>query len=459
MPADLAEALAGFMAATRGDPLRSAFSDVRRAHPGGLAAPVPAEEFEAHWAVMSQSPRSGPGTAYVHVPFCETHCLFCGFYKYHWRKRDGAPYVDSVLTQARRLQGLPLLDGPPLRALYLGGGTPTILAAPDLHRLVSELRALLPLAPDCEITLEGRILAFTEDKMRAAFDAGVNRVSLGVQTFDEPVRHSLGRKAGRQAVIATLEKLVALDCGAIVIDLIYGLPGQSFETWAEDLRLVEAIGLDGVDLYGLNLIPGTPLTTAIDKRKLDPVPRQDLGVFYAAGAEAMEQAGWEAISTSHWRSPSLRERSVYNYLSKTGAECIAFGAGAGGALGGVGYRLTPTVDAYARQLDQGQLPITNMFRARPDAALVNMIRAGMERGRLDSARVRAAPGGEAAMDDLEPLLAHWSRAGLMVRRQRFFDLTVAGRFWQVAMTQRIIGFLDHPQRQPMATLLLEEGEK
>lgn len=445
------------MARTSGDPLRSAFGDLRRAHPGGLAAPVSAEEFENLWAAMSQSPRSSPGTAYVHVPFCETHCLFCGFYKYHWRKRDGAPYVDSVLTQARRLQGLPLLDGPPLRALYLGGGTPTILAAPDLHRLVSELRALLPLAPDCEITLEGRILAFTEDKMRAAFDAGVNRISLGVQTFDEPIRRSLGRKASKQAVIATLEKLVAFDCGAIVIDLIYGLPGQTFETWAEDLRLVEAIGLDGVDLYGLNLIPGTPLTTAIDKRKLDPVPRQDLGVFYASGAEAMAQAGWEAISTSHWRSPSLRERSVYNYLSKTGAECIALGAGAGGTLGGVGYRLTPTVEAYAKQVDQGQLPITNMFRARPDAPLINLFRAGMERGRLDTARVREAPGGEAAMDDLEPLLAHWSRAGLLALRHRFIDLTVAGRFWQVAMTQRIIGFLDHPQRRPMAALLLEEG--
>ena len=221
--------------------------------------------------------------AYVHIPFCENHCLFCGFYQNPWRPEAGPAYVDLVLKQARSFAGRKVLEGPPLRALYFGGGTPTALAAKDIARLVSGLRDVLPLAPDCEITLEGRVFSFTEDKMEAAFNAGVNRISLGVQTFDTKIRRALGRKRSKEDVIRTLETLVAMDSGAIVIDLMYGLPKQTMESWHEDLLIVDQIGLDGVDHYGLSLIPGTPLMLSIEKGKLAAISRKELGRFFCEG--------------------------------------------------------------------------------------------------------------------------------------------------------------------------------
>lgn len=427
-------------------PLRDAFDDARRAHPPTQGTPVEADALPATWERLLDTPRAKPGVAYAHIPFCENHCLFCGFYQNAWREGSGTPYVDTLITQLDRLAGRAVLDGPPLRALYLGGGTPTVLPARDIDRLITALRDRLPLAPDCEITLEGRIWNFTDDKIAAAFGAGVNRISLGVQTFDETVRRAMGRKAGRAEVIGRLERLVGADSGSIVIDLMYGLPKQSMQTWEDDLHIVSQLGLDGVDLYGLNLIPGTPLLSAVEKGKLAPITREKLGRFYAAGAEAMERAGWDAISTTHWRSSSLRERSVYNYEVKTGADCIAIGAGAGGSLGGYGFRNAANLDDFAtRVAGDGVLPL-GMTAPHPDATVSAAIRAGMERGRLDPARIAEAPKGRRALERIAPIVEQWTVAGLMQPFHQFHDLTLAGRFWQVQMTGRLLARLADGER-------------
>jgi len=429
------------------DPLADAFSGRMGAHARGGAAPVAEADVPALWQQLAAAPRRGVSVAYVHIPFCENHCLFCGFYQNPWRRQDGAPYVDALLAQLEAdAQNIPQ-QAAPLSAVYLGGGTPTALSAPDIARLVEGVRRHLPLAPDCEITLEGRIVSFGLEKARAAFDAGVNRVSLGVQTFDDGVRRRMGRKSTRAETLRFLEGLVALDRAAVVIDLIYGLPGQDRATFRADVRSAVALGLDGLDLYSLKAIPGTPLLIAQDKGKLTPAPATELGHYYADGAEELARAGWEAISTTHWRR-GRRELSVYNFEVKAGAQCLAFGAGAGGNLHGHGFRLTPDLDAYrAAAANGGAALVAGMMRPAPLAPVHNAIKAGMERGRLDLGPVDAALavcGIDARFRDIAaPLLDQWQTAGLMQTQIGARELTLAGRFWQVAMTSRVIAWTDH----------------
>lgn len=452
-PAPLAQAapvLHGFFAQTGGDPLAGAFPGKRAVHPFAGMVPVEAAEVPALWAAMHGQRRAHRAVAYLHVPFCENHCLFCGFYQNGWRPRDGAPYVDAVIAQLEGFAGTPAAEGPPLQAVYLGGGTPTALAARDLSRLIAAIRRHLPLAPDCEITLEGRIHSFGLDKARAALDAGATRISLGVQSFSDAIRRPLGRKASRAEVIRFLADLVALDRCAVVVDLIYGLPGQTPQDVAGDVRLCAGLGLDGLDLYSLNLIPGTPLLTAVEKGKMLPAGPADLGRFFAAGEEAAEAEGWTPISTTHWQG-TLRERNVYNLAVKGGADCLAFGAGAGGFLQGLNYRITSDLaDHAARGGKPGECLTRGMMRQPRSAPVAHALKQGMERGLLD---LRPAEAALAALGPvslgigahLAPLLAQWTEAGLMEPHHRFHRLTRAGRFWQVAMTGRLLGWLAlHP---------------
>lgn len=443
-------------AAPGADPLATAFPGKRAVHPFVGMVPVPEAEVAAAWGALHDRPRRNRAVGYLHVPFCENHCLFCGFYQNAWKAREGAPYVDAVIAQIRAFASTPASEGPPLQAIYLGGGTPTALSARDLSRLIGALREHLPLTPDCEITLEGRIHSFGLEKARAAFDAGATRISLGVQSFSDAIRKPLGRKATRAEVVRFLRDLVALDRGAIVIDLIYGLPGQTPQDVADDVRLCAALGLDGIDLYSLNLIPGTPLLTAIEKGKMLPAPPPTLGSFFAAGEEAAEAEGWRPISTTHWQG-SLRERNVYNVAVKTGADCLPFGAGAGGFLNGVNYRLTGNLEDFAaRGGDPRECLTEGMMRQPASAPVTQWIKLGMERGLLDLAPAEAAltalaPGaGLSIADHLGPVLAQWTEAGLIEPFHRFHRLTRAGRFWQVAMTGRLLGWLgQHPDLKEM----------
>lgn len=443
-------ALDGLFATESAAPLADAFPGKRAVHPFAGMRPVPQAEVPAIWDRIHAHPRQRRAVAYVHVPFCENHCLFCGFYQNAWRPEDGAPYVDAVIAQLEAFARSPAREGPPLQAVYLGGGTPTALSGPDIARLVGALRRHLPLAPDCEITLEGRIQSFGRDKALAAHDAGVTRISLGVQSFSDAIRRPLGRRTDRAGIVSFLESLVALDRGAVVVDLIYGLPGQRPEDVAEDVRLCAELGLDGLDLYSLNLIPGTPLLTAVEKGKMAPAPTTGLGDYFQAGEEAALAEGWAAISTTHWQG-TLRERNVYNLAVKTGADCLAFGAGAGGFLGGYNYRILAGLADYAAGAGAGGCLTRGMMRAGRAAPVQNAVKSGMERGRLDPAAVDAAladvcgPGAVPFSAHAAPLLAQWTRAGLLRPQHRFHRLTRAGRFWQVAMTGRLITWLDqHP---------------
>lgn len=449
--------LESFFATPSPDPLANAFPGKRATHPFVGMAPVDKADLPGLWARMFNTPRTARAVAYLHVPFCENHCLFCGFYQNAWRAGDGAPYVDAVIAQLEGFARTPAHAGPPLQAVYLGGGTPTALAGRDIARLITAIRHHLPLAPDCEITLEGRIHSFGVDKARTAFDAGVTRISLGVQSFSDSIRKPLGRKACRTDVIRTLERLVGLDCGAVVVDLMYGLPGQTPADVADDVRLCAALGLDGLDLYSLNLIPGTPLLTAIEKGKMVPAGGTALGTFFATGEEAALAEGWTPISTTHWQG-SLRERNVYNIAVKTGADCLAFGAGAGGFLQGFNYRNTSDLtDFSARAADPEECLTAGMMRQPATSPITQAIKLGMERGRLD---LRPAETALAALcptapqmsiaSHLDPLLQQWTDAGLMQPVHRFHRLTRAGRFWQVAMTARLIGWLNqHPNLKDM----------
>ncbi len=151
---------------------------------------------------ITSSTRRGANraVAYIHVPYCQNHCLFCGFFQNVWRPGASAAYVDDVVGELARLADTPLVASAPISAVYLGGGTPSALDTGDLVRLVEALYRFLPLAPDCEITVEGRAYGFGVHKAAAALDAGATRISIGVQSFDTKIRKSLGRKLSGEEV-------------------------------------------------------------------------------------------------------------------------------------------------------------------------------------------------------------------------------------------------------------------
>ncbi|MGS1096732.1 heme anaerobic degradation radical SAM methyltransferase ChuW/HutW (plasmid) [Aquamicrobium terrae] len=425
-----AEGLVPHFARMGGDPVRDAFAARRAVMPWRSRRPLAAEEVETAWArLLADSRPAGPRLAYVHVPFCANHCLFCGFYRNAYTPQAATAYTDLVIAEIEREADAPAVGAQPVEAVYLGGGTPSALSASELARLIAAIRRCLPLASDCEITIEGRIIHFDAEKVDACLEAGANRISIGVQSFDTAVRRRQGRRAGKQEAIAFLEALRDRDRAAVVIDLLFGLPGQSEAVWREDLAIAADLAPDGIDLYGLNLIPGTPLQRAAAAGKFPDAPTlADLGGMYRMGSDFLAERGWQQISNSHWRR-TARERNVYNLRIKEGVECLAYGSGGGGLLGGCSYAVAPDLQSYADGVRAGRKPIEGMRVSDTLQPLRNAVTAGIEKGLLDIAALAPlAPGADVA-GALAPLLRQWHDAGLVELDGDVMALTTAGRFW------------------------------
>ena len=381
---------------------------------------------------------------YVHIPFCESHCVFCGFYQNAYRSDLAKQYVDALIREMELTAKAPFINVHPFHAVYFGGGTPTALPAESLGRLVSTVKSLFPLSNDCEVTLEGRIYHFTKEKVGAALNAGINRFSLGVQTLDTRVRKRLGRRDSREKVTETLMLLRDLGKAATIIDLIYGLPGQSLEIWADDIRGFLSLGLDGCDLYQLNVYKGGPLEKSVARGSLPrPATLREQADYYIRGVELMEAAHYRRLSITHWGRTS-RERNLYNLFSRGRSECVPLGSGAGGWLGNYFFFVEGDLKDYISTIKAGRKPLSFGMRRSQRDFLFRDISYQMELGYCDLGELSVRHGLD-LLTLLRPITSQWERVGLIKLTDGCLYLAKAGEFWEVNLAQILIDRLQEDE--------------
>jgi putative heme utilization radical SAM enzyme HutW len=434
-----------FLANETDDPLREAFDRKMTVHAMPRGESVRPEELPGLWAdVMSDGHSLPMRSIYIHVPFCEGHCLFCGFYENAYRSDLAEQYVEALIREMELTAGAPFIHARPFQAVYFGGGTPTALPAESLTRLVSTAKDLFPLSNDCEITLEGRIYNFTKEKIKAALSAGVNRFSLGVQTFDTRIRKRLGRRDPREKVIESLTYLRDLGKASAIIDLIYGLPGQSLHIWEEDIKTFVSLELDGCDLYQLNVFRGGLLEKSVAKGTL-PIPAtlKEQADYYVRGVELMEAAHYRRLSISHWARTS-RERSLYNLFSRGRSDCVPLGSGAGGWVGNYFFFVEGDLKDYLSAMKAGRKPLAFGMRRSQGDFLFRDISYQMELGYCDLEELSKRHDFD-LLTTLRPIISQWEKVGLVKLRYGCLYLTRSGEFWMVNLAQMLIDRLQKNQ--------------
>ena len=425
------------------NPLGCAFAKKRVVHPGagGKRMVMDKEEQTRIWAdLMAQTPNPADERAvYIHIPFCDKKCSYCGFFQNFTREEAAHHYVDVLLDELDAAADTPYAQGAPFQAVFFGGGTPTALSDADIARLVQAVRARLPLTSDCEITLEGRIHDLTESKVEAAMNAGINRFSLGVQSFDTRVRQAIGRIDDGETVIATLRRMVEQQGAVVIADLIYGLPYQSMEVWENDVRTQFEIGIAGGDLYQLNVFPSSELARRVASGDLPMLPTtEEQAEYFRRGIDiVMEYPMVRRIDTTHWATDH-RERSIYNTLAKRGCDVLAFGSGAGGFIGQMMWRNHGALAPYEKMVEEGAKPFQFMGEQADAHRMQSEIGDQIEHGYLYAPFFTKKYGVD-LLTEMEPLLAAWVENGLVTRTETGFRLTRAGEFWHDNLIQ---GFLE-----------------
>ena len=286
-----------------------------------------------------------PTSAYVHIPFCTQICYYCDFSKVFIKNQPVDSYLEHLIEEYDSY------DIKKLRTLYIGGGTPTALSARQLAFLLEKLTDKLDLSYLEELTIEANPGDLDQEKIAVLKDSPVNRVSLGVQTFNDRMLKQIGRSHSEKDIYENIANLKKAGFDNISIDLIYALPKQTMEDVKTNVAKAIALDIPHMSLYSLILENHTVFMNRMRRGKL-PLPKEDLEaeMFDYIIAE-LEKAGFEHYEISNFSKPGFESR--HNLMYWDNAEYYGIGAGASGYVDGVRYKNHGPIRHYLQAVEAG----------------------------------------------------------------------------------------------------------
>ncbi|MBT8048833.1 MAG: oxygen-independent coproporphyrinogen III oxidase-like protein [Xanthomonadales bacterium] len=280
-----------------------------------------------------------PLSLYVHLPWCVRKCPYCDFNSHAVKgELPGDEYVNALILDLEK--ELPLVWGRPVHSVFFGGGTPSLFSAAQIDTLLCAMRGLLRLSPDAEVTLEANPGTIEHDSFSAYRNAGVNRISLGVQSFDESHLADLGRIHGAQEIEQSVASIKRSGIDNFNIDLMFALPGQSLKSALRDVRTAIACNPTHISRYQLTIEPNTAFHAN------PPVlPDDDLAwKMQQQGGRLLSEAGFDQYEISAWSRAGFQCRHNVNYWRY--GDFLGIGAGAHGKV------TIPSENAVRRRIRQ-----------------------------------------------------------------------------------------------------------
>jgi oxygen-independent coproporphyrinogen-3 oxidase len=286
---------------------------------------------------------------YVHIPFCSAICHYCNFNRGLMDPALKAAYVDALVTHVRRGA-----EDVPVDTIYFGGGTPSLLEAGEIARILDACAASFSIARGAEITMEANPETVDEHRLAGFRAAGVNRLSFGVQSFlDEELRR-LGRLHDADRARAALAEARRSGFDNVSLDLMMWLPGQSVAQWLQSVDALIEARPDHASLYLLELYPNAPLQELMARQQWSQTAEDDAADMYEAAMERLDAAGLRQYEISNVARPGRESRHNLKYWRDSG--WLAFGCGAHGSRDGRRWKLVADTRTYIERVTAGAEP-------------------------------------------------------------------------------------------------------
>ncbi len=288
-----------------------------------------------------------PGV-YLHIPFCEAKCHYCAFDSRPVAGEDVDAYCDALVRQIRRMAAHPWCRQRRFSTLYVGGGTPTVLGRERLCRVLEAALHCFAFAKPVEVSVEANPNTVAADLLAHLRQAGVNRLSIGVQSLDDRLLVRLGRRHTAAQGVAAVEAARRAGFANVSVDLIYGLPGQTARDWRQTLAAVLALDVEHLSLYELSVDPGS----RFHQRPPALPPEDEVVAMNEITAELTAAAGMERYEISNYCRPGFACRHNLNYWQN--GDYLGLGAGAVSCFGGLRLRAVGDPALFVRRLRAGE---------------------------------------------------------------------------------------------------------
>jgi len=293
---------------------------------------------------------------YIHIPFCETRCHYCNFATGGYESELARRYVAAVREEIRRADDKPEMRS--IDSIYFGGGTPTTLTVEQLSGIIELCREKFDVSAGTEITSEANPGTISKEFLEGLRAAGINRLSFGVQSFDDRELAMIGRSHSSEDARQAVRLACAAGFENVSIDLIAGLPEQRMETWRRNLAEAFALEPDHLSVYLLELYKDAPLLHRINRGELRAIDDELTVEMYFALKDEAEQHGFDHYEISNWARPGMESRHNLKYW--TGAPYWAFGVSAAGYDGARRWSNTRNIHEYLTKIESGDSPVAEI---------------------------------------------------------------------------------------------------
>lgn len=300
---------------------------------------------------------------YVHIPFCARRCAYCDFNTYAWRGRIVRDTLDAIRAHIERTEA----DGIVVPTIFFGGGTPTFPDPEHIVRLLEAIRSRFTVLPDAEVSIEANPGTVDRSRFAVLRQAGFNRLSIGVQSFDDHLLRLLGRMHSAQEAIRSYEAARAAGFENINLDLMFALPEQTLRQWRHTVRTAISLQPEHLSCYALTIEPNTPFYTLHQRGEL-PVPDEETDLrMYQYTIRALTRAGYEHYEISNFARPGYRCR--HNLVYWRNEEYLGFGPGAVSYRNGVRWKWLCHPRRYVQAVREGAPLVEEEERLSPDESL------------------------------------------------------------------------------------------
>ncbi|HEL0654813.1 TPA: oxygen-independent coproporphyrinogen III oxidase [Streptococcus equi subsp. zooepidemicus] len=370
-----------------------------------------------------------PTSAYVHIPFCTQICYYCDFSKVFIKNQPVDAYLEALIKEFESYQ----INS--LKTLYIGGGTPTAITAKQLDYLLSHLQQHLQLDQLEEFTIEANPGDLTEDKIAVLRQSAVNRISLGVQTFNDKQLKQIGRSHTEAQIYTTIASLKEAGFQNMSIDLIYALPGQTIQQVKENVAKALALDIPHLSLYSLILEHHTVFMNKMRRGKLQ-LPTEDLEAeMFEYIISEMEASGFEHYEISNFTKPGFESR--HNLMYWNNDEYFGCGAGASGYLNGIRYRNRVPIQHYLKAVADGNARLSEEVLTKEEMMEEELFLGLRKKSGVSVSRFQEKFG-LSFESRYGPVVRELQAQGLLVKDKDFVRMTKKGLFLGDSVAEKFI---------------------
>lgn len=292
---------------------------------------------------------------YIHIPFCVKRCHFCAFYLVMQEEKRIERFLGALEIELACYAAQLNHAGQRVSTVYIGGGTPTAVSSAQLAHVLATVATKFSLTKDCEVTVEGTPESFTTVYLDRLREAGVTRLSLGIQTFDQQERIRLGLSSTEEEASKGIGLVKQAGFTNFNVDLIYGIPGQTVSSWERTLRQACELEPTHLSCYALVLEEGTRFDLAFRRGELDLIETEVERQFQAQAITLLDVAGYAQYEISNW--VKLGQTCRHNRRYWQGQDYVGLGPSSQSYLSGCRFGNVANLDQYCRQLENGAMPV------------------------------------------------------------------------------------------------------